>query len=94
MVTGILLWDLSAQHTTHYARDFCEKLKVYGISQLSCNWFKSFLMGRTQCVEIVKIDVKTERTGVGCFSGGHLVTENLHNLYSRVGRMDEKLNHL
>ena len=52
MVTGNLLWDLSVAYNTLCPRLFCEKLKVYGFNQLSCNWFKSFLMGRTQCVKI------------------------------------------
>ena len=58
MVTGILLWDLSAAYDTLCPRLFCKKLKVYGLNQLSYDWFKSFLMGRTQCVKIGRMMLK------------------------------------
>ena len=52
MATEILLWDLSAAYDILCPRLFCEKLKVYGLNQLLCDWFKSFLMDRIQWVKI------------------------------------------
>ena len=53
-VTGVLFWDLSAVFDTLNTEIMCQKLKIYGCDQLTCNWFKSFLTGRRQVVKIGK----------------------------------------
>ena len=50
--TGILVWDLSAAYDTLCPTLFCEKLKIYGFDKNACNWFMSFLTGRSQRVKI------------------------------------------
>ena len=52
LITGILLWDLSAAFDTLSADIFCAKLKIYGFDDRSCNWFNSFLTERSQQVKI------------------------------------------
>ena len=52
LITGILLWDLSAAFDTLSAEILCTKLKIYGFDEKSCNWFNSFLTGRSQQVKI------------------------------------------
>ena len=53
LITGILLWDLSAAFDTLSADILCAKLKIYGFNDRSCNWFNSFLTGRSQQVKII-----------------------------------------
>ena len=50
--TGLLIWDLSAAFDTLDIQLLCEKLKLYGFSEETIKWFKSFLTGRTQRVRI------------------------------------------
>ncbi len=50
--TGILVWDLSAAYDTLCPTLFCGKLKIYGFDKNACNWFMSFLTGRSQRVKI------------------------------------------
>ena len=52
LITGILLWDLSAVFDTLSADILCAKLKIYGFNDRSCNWFNSFLTGRSKQVKI------------------------------------------
>ena len=51
-ITGVMLWDLSAAFDTLNAGIFCAKLKIYGADSRSCDWFMSFLTGRSQQVKI------------------------------------------
>ena len=51
-MTGILLWDLSAAFDTLDPIILCEKLKIYGVDEISVAWFMSFLTGRSQIVKI------------------------------------------
>ena len=44
LITGVLLWDLSAAFDTLNPNIFCEKLKIYGFNQRSFNWFKSLIL--------------------------------------------------
>ena len=50
--TGILLWDLSAAYDTLDSNLLCQKLAIYGFSDLSCRWMKTYLTGRTQKVKV------------------------------------------
>ena len=54
LITGVLLWDLSAAFDTLNTSTLCSKLQIYGFDEISCAWFKSFLTGRTQRVKIGK----------------------------------------
>ena len=48
LVTGVLLWDLSAAFDTLDCEGLCLKLAVFGIQPKSVNWVRSFLTGRSQ----------------------------------------------
>ena len=48
MITGVLLWDLSAAFETLNTNILCQKLRSYGFDDLTCAWFGSFLTGRSQ----------------------------------------------
>ena len=52
LVTGILVWDLSAAFDTVDTELLCLKLKLYGFDRRSCAWFRSFLTGRSQRVRM------------------------------------------
>jgi hypothetical protein len=52
LITGVLIWDLSAAFDTVNTELLCEKLKIYGCNPITCSWFQSFLNGRTQQVKI------------------------------------------
>ena len=51
-MTGILLWDLSAAFDCLDISILCDKLKLYGFSEITVDWFRSFLTNRTQKVKI------------------------------------------
>ena len=52
MVTGILLWDLSAAFDTLDADILVKKLELFGFMQRTRNWFYSFLTNRSQRVKM------------------------------------------
>ena len=52
LVTGVLLWDLSAAFDTLDCGGVCEKLKLFGVQPSSVKWVKSFLSDRSQRVRI------------------------------------------
>ena len=52
LMTGILIWDLSSAFHTLDVDLFLTKLALYGSDDLTTNWFRSFLTGRTQRVRI------------------------------------------
>ena len=52
LVTGVLLWDLSAAFDTLDCEGACAKLKIFGLQERSVRWIRSFLTDRTQCVKI------------------------------------------
>ena len=52
LITGILIWDLSAAYNTINTELLCKKLQLYGCDNKTCEWFNSFLTGRTQRVRI------------------------------------------
>ena len=52
MVTGVLLWDLSAAFDTLDCEGLCKKLALFGVKPRSVRWVRSFLTGRSQKVRI------------------------------------------
>ena len=52
LVTGVLLWDLSAAFDTLDCDGLCDKLQLFGVQQNSVKWVRSFLTGRRQRVKI------------------------------------------
>jgi hypothetical protein len=52
LMTGILIWDLSAAFDTLDVKLFLKKIGLYGADGLTQSWFESFLPGRTQRVRI------------------------------------------
>ena len=52
LMTGVLVWDLSATFDIMDIDLFVQKLTLYGANQTTKNWFESFLSGRTQRVRI------------------------------------------
>ena len=52
LITGVLLWDLSAAFDCLDCDILCNKLSIYGFCNNSVNWFRSFLTGRSQQVKI------------------------------------------
>ena len=43
LVTGVLLWDLSAAFDTLDCEGVCAKLELFGLQQRSVDWVRSFL---------------------------------------------------
>ena len=52
LMTGVLVWDLSAAFDTLDVGLFLKKLSLYGADELTLSWFRSFLTERTQRVRI------------------------------------------
>ena len=52
LVTGVLLWDLSAAFDTLDCNGVCSKLEIFGLQTKSVRWIRSFLTGRSQRVRI------------------------------------------
>ena len=52
LMTGVLVWDLSAAFDTLNIELFLKKLELYGADGLTLSWFKTFLTDRTQRVRI------------------------------------------
>ena len=53
-ITGVMLWDLSAAFDTLDPGILCQKLEIYGFDNISVNWFRYFITGRSQRVKIMK----------------------------------------
>ena len=70
--TGILLWDLTAAYDTIDADLLVQKLEVYGFSIKTCEWFLSFLKGRTQKVKIGEKTSSSVELASGMPQGGIL----------------------
>ena len=66
LMTGLLVWDLSAAFDTLDIDLLCQKLAIYGFADHTVKWFKSFLSNRTQRVRIGKTlsDLLTLNSGV------------------------------
>ena len=70
------MFDMSAAFDCCDKDIICDKMRLYGLSEPSVQWFKSFLTGRKQCVEIggvlsTELDVES-----GFPQGGILCHEN------------------
>ena len=70
--TGILLWDLSSAFDTIDADILCRKLQLYGLSELSIGWFRSYLTNRCQQVQIGHAVSEPATVSIGCPQGALL----------------------
>ena len=52
LITGVLVWDLSAAFDTLDIELFLKKMTLYGADEKTLSWFKTFLTERTQRVRI------------------------------------------
>ena len=52
LVTGVLMWDLTAAFDTLDHEILLSKLEIYGFSENALLWIRSYLTGRTQKVKI------------------------------------------
>ena len=53
LVTGVLMWDLSAAFDTLDHDKLLSKFEIYGFSPLTTKWMRSYLTGRTQRIKMV-----------------------------------------
>ena len=67
--TGLLLWDLSAAFDTIDVDLLCQKLAIYGVTDRSVRWFKSFLLDRKQRVQVGRGISGTASSSRGCPQG-------------------------
>ena len=72
LVTGVLLWDLSAAFDTLDCDGLCEKLVLFGLQPRSVSWVRSFLTGRSQMVKVGSHVSKTRPVTTGVPQGGVL----------------------
>ena len=72
MVTGVLLWDLSAAFDTLDCEGLCKKLALFGVGPRSVDWVRSFLTGRSQKVRIGNEVSSARRVVTGVPQGGVL----------------------
>ena len=72
MVTGVLLWDLSAAFDTLDCKGACDKLKLFGLKERSVQWIRSFLTGRSQRVKIGEAVSSSRSVPTGVPQGGVL----------------------
>ena len=72
LVTGVLLWDLSAAFDTLDCEGACSKLKLFGLQERSVRWIRSFLTGRSQCVKIGNSISSARSVPTGVPQGGVL----------------------
>ena len=72
LVTGVLLWDLSAAFDTLVCEGACEKLKIYGLKERSIQWIRSFLTQRSQRVKIGNAISSSRSVSTGVPQGGVL----------------------
>ena len=72
LITGVLLWDLSAAFDTLDCEGACAKLKVFGLQERSVRWVRSFLTDRTQRVKINGAISSARKVPSGVPQGGVL----------------------
>ena len=48
LVTGVLLWDVTAAFDTLDYEILCRKLELYGFDEKAVQWVRSFVTGRSQ----------------------------------------------
>ena len=51
-LSGVCMIDQSAAYDLLCHENFAKKLKLYNFDEASVNWCKSYLGGRTQCVQV------------------------------------------
>ena len=90
LITGVLLWDLSAAFDCLDCEILCQKLEVYGFCVKSVNWFRSFLTGRSQQVKI-KNTLSSSRTLVSGAPQGGILSPILFVIYG--ADLEEWLHH-
>ena len=90
MVTGVLLWDLSAAFDTLDCEGACDKLKLFGLKERSVQWIRSFLTGRSQRVKIGKAVSSSRSVPTGVPQGG-VLSPLVFVLF--VADLEEWLNH-
>ena len=66
---GLPMTDCSAAFDTVPHDILLEKLRLYGVSPSALNWFKSYLEGRSQFVEVGSKMSHIEKVLLGCFQG-------------------------
>ena len=81
---------MSAAYDTLSVVLLCDKLKVYGFDTLSCNWFRSFLTGRTQRVKIGKAISDSIELVSGVPQGG-IISPIIFTIYG--ADLEEWVNH-
>jgi hypothetical protein len=72
LITGVLLWDLSAAFDTLDCGGLCDKLSLFGVQPRSVKWVRSFLTGRRQRVKIGNRVSKPRSVPTGVPQGGVL----------------------
>ena len=72
LITGVLLWDLSAAFDTLDCEGVCKKLEQFGLQPRSVNWIRSFLTGRSQRVRIGSCMSTARNVPTGVPQGGVL----------------------
>jgi hypothetical protein len=72
LVTGVLLWDLSAAFDTLDCEGVCAKLELFGLQKRSVDWVRSFLTNRSQRVKIGKSLSSSRPVPTGVPQGGVL----------------------
>jgi exonuclease III len=77
LVTGVLLWDLSAAFDTLDCDGLCDKLALFGIQPRSVRWIRSFLTGRSQMVKVGNHLSKAKPVTTGVPQGGGPIPTDL-----------------
>ena len=72
LITGVLLWDLSAAFDTLDCNGLCDKLSLFGVQPRSVKWVRSFLTGRRQKVKIGSSVSRSRDVPTGVPQGGVL----------------------
>ena len=72
LITGVLLWDLSAAFDTLDCSGLCDKLSLFGVQPRSVKWVRSFLTGRRQKVKIGDSVSQSREVPTGVPQGGVL----------------------
>ena len=52
LLSGVCMIDQSAAYDLLCHENYAKKLKLYNFDEASVNWCKSYLGGRTQCVQV------------------------------------------
>ena len=77
LITGVLLWDLSAAFDTLDCSGLCDKLSLFGVQPRSVKWVRSFLTGRRQKVKIGDSVSQSREVPTGVPQGGGVIAPHL-----------------